>query len=62
MMDVLRKSKEIMKGHKMEAFILIISFIGWWIVGLLTCGILLYLWVLPYMYITLANFYNEIKD
>lgn len=59
-MDVIRKSKELMHGHKMDYFILELSFIGWSIVGIFTLG-LLYLWLVPYMQVTMANFYNEIK-
>ena len=58
----LNKSKEITKGHKWDLFVLDLSFIGWWIVGLLCLGIGL-LWVRPYYEMTKANFYLElIKD
>ena len=57
--DVLNKSKELMNGHKMDYFVLLLSFIGWAILGVLTLGIL-YLWLVPYMSVTFANFYNEL--
>lgn len=60
-MDVLRKSKQIMSGHKMDYFVLGLSFLGWAILGVFTLGIL-YLWLIPYMQVTFANFYNSIKD
>ena len=60
-MDVLRKSKQIMSGHKMDLFVLGLSFLGWTILGVFTLGIL-YLWLIPYMQVTYANFYNSIKD
>ena len=60
-MDVLRKSKQIMSGHKMDYFVLGLSFLGWIILGVFTFGIL-YLWLIPYMQVTYANFYNSIKD
>ncbi len=59
--EVLKKSKQIMDGHKLDYFILILSFTGWIILALFTFG-LLYLWLLPYMEVTYANFYNQIKD
>ena len=59
--EVLKKSKEIMNGHKMDYFILNLSFFGWAILGIFTFG-LLYLWLIPYMQVTFANFYNEIKE
>lgn len=60
-MNVLRKSKEMMKGHKLELFVLIFSFLGWIILSIFTLGILL-LWIVPYMQVTFANFYNKLKE
>lgn len=60
-LDVIRKSKEMMRGHKGEYFVLGLSFIGWGILGIFTLGIL-YLWLIPYMQVTMANFYNELKE
>lgn len=57
--EVLRKSKEMMKGHKWEYFILGVSFIGWAILGVFTLGIL-YLWLIPYMEISLCIFYDRL--
>ena len=59
-LDCLRESARIMKGHKMELFILELSFLGWIILTAFTCGIA-GLYVLPYYSATLANFYLEIK-
>lgn len=59
--EALKESKRIMNGHKMELFKLELSFIGWMILGILTLGIL-YLWLIPYMRVTIANFYIEIKE
>ena len=56
---IIRKSYNIMDGHKLEFFILLISFTGWILLGILTLGIL-YLWLFPYMLVTMANFYNEL--
>lgn len=58
--EALKRSEEMMKGHKMEYFVLSLSFFGWMLLGGFTCG-LLYIWLLPYMNATLANFYNSIK-
>ena len=59
-LECLRESARIMKGHKMELLILELSFLGWIILTALTCGIA-GLYVLPYYSATLANFYLEIK-
>ena len=49
-----------MKGHKMDFFLLQLSFIGWIIVCILTCGIGL-IWLLPYQSAAEAAFYNDLK-
>ena len=49
-----------MKGHKWEYFVLGLSFLGWMILGVFTLGIL-YFWLIPYMQVTCANFYESIK-
>ena len=59
--DVMKKSREMMKGHKWEYFCLTLSFYGWIILGIFTLGIL-YFWLIPYMNTTFANFYEKIKD
>ncbi len=59
-LEAINRSKEMMDGHKMELFVLELSFIGW----LLLCGItagIAYIWVGPYMSATMANFYKKIK-
>lgn len=60
-LEVLRKSKEMMNGHKWDFFVLILSFLGWAILGIFTLGIL-YLWLVPYLQVTYANFYNSLKE
>lgn len=59
--EVIRRSKEMMKGHKMDYLILCLSFIGWEILGVFTFGIL-YVWLIPYINVTMANFYNQLKQ
>lgn len=56
----LNESKEITNGHKMDLFVLDLSFIGWTLVGCLACGIGV-LWVEPYMQATSANAYETLK-
>lgn len=59
--DAINKSKEMMMGHKKDFFFLIISFLGWIILSLLSFGILL-LYVTPYINMTITLFYEEIKE
>ena len=46
--------------HKWELFCLRFSFIGWYIIGILTLGIGL-IFINPYRYAAEAAFYNEIS-
>lgn len=59
-LDAIKKSQEMMRGHKMELFMLALSFIGWFLLGVLTFGIGMF-FVLPYYQTTLANFYLELR-
>ena len=58
--EAINRSKSMMDGHKMEYFLLSLSFIGWSILGIFTLGIL-YIWLIPYMQTTLANYYRSLK-
>lgn len=59
-MDIVKKSWEMTKGHKMDLFVLGLSFIGWCILAGLTLGIL-YIWLYPYMLVTMTLAYEELK-
>ena len=59
-MDIVRKSWAITKNHKMDLFVLGLSFIGWCIVAVLTLGIL-YIWLYPYMTVAMTLAYEELK-
>lgn len=50
-------SKQAMRGHKGELFVLDLSFLGWAILSVFTLGILS-LWVTPYSWASEANFYH----
>lgn len=55
----LRESKRMMKGHKMDYFVLELSFLGWRIVGALCLGVGT-LWVNSYIRATQAQFYEQL--
>ena len=59
--DALKKSYKMMDGHKMKYFFLCLRYIGLALLCILTLGIG-FLWLVPYMYVTNAKFYDEIKD
>lgn len=58
-LQAITASKQAMRGHKWELFVLELSFLGWAILSLLTLGIL-GLWVTPYRAATVSNFYDII--
>lgn len=53
------ESRRIMNGYKWKLFVLDLSFIGWYIVGMLACGIGV-LWVDPYRQAARTEFYEEL--
>ena len=61
-MAALRKSKQMMKGHKWNAFVLGLSFLGWELLGVLTFGILGIFYVRPYVEATFAELYLALKQ
>lgn len=61
-MDPITLSRVMMDGHKVEYFVLVLSFIGWLILGTLTLHILTIVFVLPYMQLTFAQFYEARKQ
>ena len=60
--EAFAKSKEMMSGNKWKAFVLDLSFIGWELLSLLTCGILSVFYVTPYEHATNAALYDALKD
>ena len=55
------ESMRIMDGNKMNLFMLDLSFIGWWLLVLLTGGLLSFI-VAPYQLTARAEFYRELID
>jgi uncharacterized membrane protein len=58
--EALKKSQIMMKGYKLKLFLLELSFIGWMILASIPFG-LGFLWLSPYMYLSIANFYENLK-
>ena len=56
----IEESMRMMDGHKLELFLLDLSFIGWAILSILTCCIG-FLWLVPYMNMAHVNFYEDLK-
>ena len=58
-LEAINRSKAMMHGHKMDYFVLQLSFIGWALLGAITFGIA-YIYVIPYMSATMVNFHNDL--
>lgn len=58
--EAITKSREMMDGHKGDLFILMLTFIGWAILVVLTAGILAF-YVSPYIQQTTTQFYYKVK-
>lgn len=58
--EAITKSQRMMDGHKMELFLLQLSFIGWLLLGIIT--VIGLFWVIPYMYTAMATFYVRLKE
>ncbi|MBR0139555.1 MAG: DUF975 family protein [Firmicutes bacterium] len=55
-------SSEMMMGNKWGAFVLDLSFIGWYILAALTLGLLDIFWVSPYYNATHAELYRVLRE
>ena len=56
----LAKSSAMMKGRRWHLFCLYLTFIGWGLLAILTCGIGV-LWLTPYMQSAFAAFYEDAR-
>ena len=59
--EIISKSWQLTNGHKVDIFVLILSFIGWALLAPFTLG-LLYIWLFPYMTVTLVLYYEQLKN
>ena len=59
--DIIRQSVSMMKGNKFRYFYMILSFLGYFALILLSIGIAA-LWVIPYQNMTAIQFYEDLRD
>lgn len=59
--EAINQSKKMMRGNIGKLFLLVLSFIGWIILSVLTIGIGS-LWLTPYIFVTISVFYNELVE
>ena len=55
-------SKQMMDGEKMEAFIMDLSFLGWYLLSAVTCGLHAIFYVNPYVQASFAEMYTFNKQ
>lgn len=60
-LECIEESKAMTEGHKMELFVMGLSFLGWALLCGITFGIAA-IWVIPYMQATYTNAYNLLKQ
>ena len=60
--DIITQSRNMMDGHKWEVFVFDLSFIGWYILGAFTFGLLNIFWTNPYKENASAGIYLKLKD
>lgn len=59
--EAFRLSKEMMDGNKFDTWVLELSFLGWHLLSVFTCGLLSIFYVNPYMHMTYAHLYEVLK-
>ncbi|HOO28308.1 MAG TPA: DUF975 family protein [Lachnospiraceae bacterium] len=57
--DIFKQSIRIMKKNKGRLFYIMLSFLGWYLLILASCGIAAF-WIIPYQAVTLADFYRDL--
>jgi uncharacterized membrane protein len=59
-LEAITASRKMMDGYKTKLFYLYLSFIGWALLCVITAGIG-YLWLVPYINLSVVNFYEDLK-
>lgn len=60
--ELLKMSEELMNGHKMDLFVLYLSFIPYHLLGIITCGIFEIFYVIPVQTLATVKFLNQILE
>lgn len=58
--EAMAKSIKIMEGNRWRYVCLMFRFTGWFLLSILSCGIG-FLWLMPYVQVTTAKFYLEVR-
>ncbi len=60
-LEAIRRSKEMMEGHKMRFFEMWLGFLGWFLLGIVTLGLGM-IYAAPYYRAAKTNFYLDLKE
>jgi len=60
--DALKLSMRMTRGHKLDLFVMNLSFIGWHILSIFTLGVLHFVFVGPYINATTTGYYVNLRD
>jgi uncharacterized membrane protein len=60
--DALKLSMRMTQGYKGEIFVMCLSFFGWALLSGITCGLLQFLYTGPYMGLSFAGLYHELRQ
>jgi len=60
--EAITLSRRMMNGHKWECFVLDMTFVGWYILGTFTFGLITVFWAAPYSVATYAEYYTELRN
>jgi uncharacterized membrane protein len=60
-LEAISRSKALMRGHRWQLFRLYWRFFGWFVLSLLTLGIALF-WLVPYVMMSSAEFYRQLRQ
>lgn len=58
--DAMKKSRDMMKGYKIDYFVFALSFVGWVLLIIPTIGIIT-IWLIPYMMVAETLYYDKLK-
>ena len=59
--DLMKQSISMMKGNKFRYFYMMLSFIGYWLLVILSLGVAA-LWIFPYQNMTMVEFYKDLRE
>ena len=61
-LEAITLSRKMMDGHKWENFILDLTFIGWYLLGIVTFGLVDVFWTIPYQVGTFTEYYAYLRE